>query len=181
MYNILSALFATSEQKIVNFLAANSGEEFTEKAISKATGVKKSAVNLALRRIIKLKIIERKKIGRNSLNKIAENNVIAKEIKVLQNILILFPLLEKLKTESQKIILFGSSAEGKNEKKSDFDLFIQTNSPAKVNKIILSSPLREKLQPVVKKPKDMLKINKNKPLLFQEIERGRVLWEKYEE
>jgi predicted nucleotidyltransferase len=181
MKSIQHTIFATSEQKIISFLADNSGKEFTEKEISKASKVKKSAVNLALHRLSANRLISKKTIGRSSLFKIEENNLFAKEIKILQSILTLSDLLEKLKPFSQRIILFGSSAEGRNTKESDIDLFVQTDSPEKVRKVILSSPLREKVQLIAKKPKEILKINKKKPLLFQEIDRGRVLWENYGE
>lgn len=181
MANLKKTLFATAGQKIISFLVDNAGNEFTEKDISKATGVKKSATNLALRKLAGKGLVDIKKVGRSSLCKIKENNFVAKEIKVLQNILILLPLLEKLKPVSQKIILFGSAARGENNKDSDVDLFVQTNNLDEVKKIIFSSNLREKLQFIVKAPKDMLKINKSKPLLFQEIKKGKIIWETYSE
>lgn len=181
MKNIKNTLFATSQQKIISFLAANPGEEFTEKDLSKTTGVKKSAVNLALRKLVENKLVNRKTVGRSSIYRIEESNLVAKEIKVLQSILTMSRLLDKLKPQSQKIILFGSAARGENNKDSDIDLFVQSNNPDQVKKIVFSSSLREKIQLIIKKPGDMLKINKDKPLIFQEIEKGRVLWENHEE
>lgn len=176
--NLPNKLFSTvSQQKILFFLAENVEAEFQEKEISARTGVRKSAVNLALRQLVEKKIIQKRKIGRSSLYVADVKNNIIREIKILQNIVTVEPLIGKLKEISQKIILFGSSSDGTNRKNSDIDLFILTNKFTEVLRIANNSSLAEKLQIIAKTPTEMLKINKKKPLLFQEIEKGRVLWE----
>lgn len=169
--------FTTAQQKILAFLGENTGEEFQEKEISKETGVKKSAVNLALRPLVNRKLINRRKIGRSSLYSADANNNLIREVKIILSILALEPLVEKLKSESIKIVLFGSLATGINKRNSDIDLFALTNNPKSVRKLINESAFAERIQLIAKTPVEMLKINKNKPLLFQEIEKGRVLWE----
>ena len=169
--------FITAQQKILAFLGENAGEEFQEKEISKKTGVKKSAVNLALRPLVKLNLINRRKIGRSSLYSADAGNNLIREIKIILNILALEPIVKKLKPESIRIVLFGSLATGTNAPNSDLDLFVLTNNPKNVRKIINESAFAERIQLIAKTPAEMLKINKSKPLLFQEIEKGKVLWE----
>lgn len=181
MKSLYKILFNNSQQKVLSFLVENIGEEYIEKDIVKHSGVKKSAVNLALHELSKEKIIKRKQIGRSSLYIADNKNNIIKEIKIFQNILEIEPLVEKLKTHSQKVTLFGSSAVGANTKESDVDLFVLTNKLSEVRKIISDSNITEKIQLIIKSPAEMLKINKKKPLLFQEIEKGRVLWEANED
>lgn len=170
-------LFMTSPQKVLLFLAENAGKEFQEKEIAEKTGVKKSAVNLALRELFGNKIIARRKIGRSSLYMADINNNVIKEIKVLRNIAHINPLIERLKKKSKKIVIFGSFADGTNREDSDIDLFILSEVPGAIRNIINNSEFAEKIQLVAKTQKEMIKINKNKPLLFQEIEKGKVLWE----
>ncbi|MFA6160027.1 MAG: nucleotidyltransferase domain-containing protein [Parcubacteria group bacterium] len=174
-------IFTTSQQKALVFLVENTGKEFQEKEIVKKTGVKKSAVNLALRKLSENKIIKCKKIGRTSLYQADSKNNLIREIKVLLNVSKLEPLINKLKSESIKIILFGSFANGTNKKDSDIDLFVLTNNINGVRKIINNSEIAERVQLIVKSPSEMIKINKNKPLLFQEIEKGKVMHEKNED
>ena len=170
-------LFATASQKVLAFLVENAGEEYQEKEIARKAGVKKSAVNLALRELSEDRIINRKKIGRSSLYSADVSNNFIREVKILQNVLMLDALVDKLKKESLKIILFGSFANGMNKKDSDIDLFVLTNGEREVRKEISNSDLAERIQLISKTPGEMLKINKKKPLLFQEIEKGKVLWE----
>lgn len=169
--------FTTAQQKILAFLGENAREEFQEKEISKETGVKKSAVNLALRPLVKLSLINRRKIGRSSLYSADANNNLIREIKIILSILALEPIVKKLKPESLRVVLFGSLATGTNTQNSDIDLFVLTNNPKNVRRIINDSAFAERIQLITKTPTEMLKINKNKPLLFREIEKGRVLWE----
>lgn len=90
------------------------------------------------------------------------------------------PIIENLKKHSQKIILFGSTSQGINTPKSDIDLFVQSNNPKEIRKIINDSNLRNKIQLIVKTPEEMLRINKEKPLFFEEIKKGKIICENYE-
>ncbi|MDD5464295.1 MAG: nucleotidyltransferase domain-containing protein [Candidatus Moranbacteria bacterium] len=177
MKRLYKLLFNTSQQKVLAFLAENAGDEYQEKEIVKHSGVKKSMVNLVLHELAEEKIIDRRQIGRSSLYSANRKSNIIKEVKILQNILEIESLVYDLKRESQKVVLFGSSANGTNTKESDIDLFVLTNKSAEIRKIISSSSLEEKIQLIIKSPAEMLKINKKKPLLFQEIEKGKILWE----
>lgn len=179
MNNLTQYIFSTAGQKVIEFLLVNADKQYTEKEISDSIKVKRSSINLALHRLSEEGIITRKKIGRTSLYGADADNVIIKELKVLQNLLLIYPLIEELKLESQKIILFGSNAKGSNTAESDIDIFVQTNNIKKVREIVNSSLLKDKIQLIVKTPEEMLIINNQKPLFFQEIEKGKLIWENY--
>ena len=123
---------STTTQRILAYLAIHSAEEFTEKEISRRTGVKKSATNLALRNLVRTDLISRRKIGRSSLFKADISENLIREIKVLITKEKLSPLVKKLKKTSKKIALFGSAAAGTNTKDSDIDLLILSPSFAKM-------------------------------------------------
>ena len=151
-----------------------------EKEISRRTGVKKSATNLALRNLARADLITRRKIGRSSLFKADISEHLTREIKVLSTTEKISSLIKKLKKTSEKIVLFGSAAAGTNTKDSDIDLFVLTSHSKLARSIVNDSPLAEKIQLICKTPAEMIKINKQKPLVFSEIEKGRILWEKNE-
>ena len=148
-----------------------------EKEVVKATKVSKSAVNEALKELAKDKLILQEKKGRMSFYSVDLNDPIIRRLKSTENVSLLKPLVEQLKKVSQKIILFGSFAEGTNIEESDIDLFISSNQPENAQRIVQKSPLAEKIQPVVKKPAEFINLDKKKPLFYQEIERGIILWE----
>jgi len=176
MSKLSKLLFSTSHQKILSFLVEDFAE-YTEKEIARNTDVKKSAVNLALRELVFCGLIQKRKIGRTALLRVDFKNNLVKEIKILKNILETQSLVEKLKKESLRIVLFGSFASGLNSRESDIDLFVLSNNEKAIRRIINGSEFADRVQLISKTPSELLKINKNKPLLFHEIEKGKVLWE----
>lgn len=177
MNQIKKYLTVTSHQKVLSFLLNHPSCSYMEKEIVKATKISKTAVNEALKELARDKLILQEKKGRMSFCSIDLSDPVIRRLKSTENVSLLKPLVEQLRKVSQKIILFGSFAEGTNIEKSDIDLFILSEQPESVQRIIQKSPLVEKIQPVTKKPSEFIGLDKKKPLFYQEIERGIILWE----
>jgi predicted nucleotidyltransferase len=177
MNTIKKYLTVTSHQKVLSFLLNHPSRSYMEKEIVMATKVSKSAVNEALKELAKDKLVLQEKKGRMSFYSVDLNDPIIRRLKSTENVSLLKPLIEQLKKNSQKIILFGSFADGTNVEDSDIDLFILSDQPDSVQKVIQKSPLAEKIQPAIKKPSEFIGLDKKKPLFYQEIERGVILWE----
>lgn len=109
--------------------------------------------------------------------KASSDDITIKYLKILQNLLTIRPFIEKLKKKSQKIILYGSAAKGENLTESDIDLFIMSRLPDEVEKLMYKSKLREKIQCVVNTPTNYVKMKKNNPAFYSEVEKGILLWE----
>ncbi|MBU4346046.1 MAG: nucleotidyltransferase domain-containing protein [Candidatus Omnitrophica bacterium] len=114
---------------------------------------------------------------------IDESNPYLREFKVLSNLLLIEPLVEKLKRLSHKIILFGSWAEGADTEDSDIDLFIISSEKEKVlsvvNKFSYSAKLyNRKIQPIISRPEELLKKGKEERVFLEQVEKGKVLWER---
>lgn len=146
-------LFFTNCQKILSFLIRNPDKEYFDREVSKLTGASRAGTNFALREL-------------------AEKGLI------LQNIVFLHPLIEKLKKLSLRIVFYGSAAKGENTTESDIDVFILTRTPDEVEKIIFKDKLREKIQYVTHTPNDFIKSKKRNPTFYKEVEKGIVLWQK---
>ena len=99
------------------------------------------------------------------------------------NLLLIEPLVERLKKLSQKIVLFGSWAEGDDSEDSDIDLFIISSEKEKVlfvvNKFSYSAkPCNRKIQPVISRPEELLKKDRKNKVFLEQVEKGKVLWER---
>ena len=99
------------------------------------------------------------------------------------NLLLIEPLVERLKKLSQKIVLFGSWAEGDDSEDSDIDLFIISSEKEKVlfvvNKFSYSAKLyNRKIQPVISRPEELLKKDRKNKVFLEQVEKGKVLWER---
>lgn len=169
--------FSTNCQKILSFLALNLDKEFFDREISKLTGVSPAGANFALRELSKEGLILRERRGRMYFYKAPSNDILLKYLKILQNIILLRPLIEKIKKISIKIILYGSSAKGENTIESDIDTFIMTRNPGEVKRIIFKDKLREKIKYVIQTPNDFIKSKKGNLAFYKEVESGIVLWQ----
>ena len=170
-------LFFSNCQKILSFLIRNPDKEYFDREVSKLTGVSRAGTNFALRDLAKAGLILREKRGKMYFYKASSANIIIKYIKILQNITFLFPLIEKLKKSSLRIVLYGSAAKGENTDESDIDIFIMSRDPDKVEKVIFRDKLREKIQYVIRTPNDFIKSKKMNSIFYKEVEKGIVLWE----
>lgn len=170
-------IFFTNAQKILSFLIQNPDKEYFDRQISKLTGVSKAGANFALRDLAKEGLLVREKKGRMYFYKALSNIPGIRYLKILQNIISLNHLIEKLKRYSLKIILYGSAAKGENTSDSDIDVFIMTRDIEEVREIIFKDKLRERMQYVVHTPNDFIKSRKNSPVFYREVEKGIVLWE----
>lgn len=170
-------LFFTNCQKILSFLIRNPDKEYFDREVSKLTGVSRAGTNFALRELAEKGLILREKRGRMYFYKAPSNDILIKYLKILQNIVFLHPLIEKLKKLSLRIVFYGSAAKGENTTESDIDVFILTRTPDEVGKIIFKDKLREKIQYVAHTPNDFIKSKKRNPTFYKEVEKGIVLWQ----
>ena len=171
----------TSHQQILTFLVLNPERSFFDKEIRQATKLSAGATNKALRELSQEDLIQREKKGRMYFYSIDLNNPLIKQFKILLNIILIYPLIERLKEINRRIILFGSSAEGTNTSESDIDIFFLTNEVEAVKEIISTDKLRQKIQPVIKTPTLLVELETKDKLFYEQIERGLILWEQKDE
>ena len=111
-------------------------------------------------------------------NKLNLKHPLIKQYRRFLNILYLYPVLEEFKKEAKKIILFGSYFEGTNTEDSDIDVFLITDSPvSKIQRIVNKFNLDDKLKPVIRSSVEYLRLKKEEPVFFEEINRGVVYYE----
>ena len=183
MNHLLSFLIKTNTQKVFDFLTLNQGREFIEKEIQKGTMVSKPGVNLVLKELVKIGIVCKNKKGRMYFYKVDFKSSLVKQWKILRNVAFLIPLIEDLvKSDAQKIILFGSWARGENTPDSDIDLFILTNvSKESTETILRKISIKEKIQLITCNPVSFSEMEKNDPVFFEEINCGLILFQRTNE
>ena len=105
------------------------------------------------------------------------------EFKKLVNLLLLEPLVEGLQKIANRIVLYGSCAQGTDTSQSDFDLFVVTNNKEYAANIISGFRLPKgfenlRIQPVIKTPIELLQAAESEKAVIEEVERGIILWKK---
>lgn len=168
---------ATNYLKILSFLVKNPGKEFLGSQIQKATSTSRAGVYIALRDLIKQKLVLKSQKGKFLIYSVAHDEPIIRQFKVLRNILLLRPVIERLKPISKKIILYGSAGRGEDDLNSDIDLFILSKEPQTTKEILSSIKIKRKIQAVVKSPSELADSKEKEKVFYEEIDRGITLWE----
>ncbi|MCK5240969.1 nucleotidyltransferase domain-containing protein [bacterium] len=169
---------ATNPQKVLDFIIREPIKQFTANEIQAGTKISKAGINTTLRKLADEKLIIREKKAKIYLYSVkTTNQPLIKQLKVMQNLLILQPLVNKLKTVCEKIILYGSCARGEDTSASDIDLLIISNALDDAGKIAGRIGLKKKVQLVFKSPLAFVEMEKKDREYFEELSRGLVLWE----
>lgn len=167
----------TAHLRILTFLVDHTDRQYFEKEIRDATKLSAGTTNKVLRELAALDYVRREKKGWMSFYEADLGSPVVRQFKILLNVVTLNPLLQKLKTMCQKVILFGSMSQGNNIEGSDIDLFVLTNSAKAAAETVAKSGLSQEVQLITKTPIELAAIKKNDPVFFDEIDRGIVLWE----
>ena len=177
--DIQNIFISTAPQKVLEFLVLNSDKEFYDSEIFRELEtLSRSAVNKSLRALFSQGLIHRHQKGNITLNKLNTYNPEVKYYKLIVNIKNAKKILEPARGNISKAILFGSCASGENDSRSDIDLFIICDDTKKVkNKIHYS----EKLQLIAKENTEAFVFKKENEEFWNQIEKGIVLWDKFEE
>lgn len=162
--------------QILTFLARNPDKQFYIREIAKIMNKSVGGTHKTLKSLKDMDFIGENKSGKNIYYQINQMNPSIKNFKIFMTINELTSLVNKLKDISEKIILFGSCANGEDTSDSDIDILVLTNEKEKINKKILNAKVNRKIQAVVVNTGDLMKIKEKDKGFYQEINKGITLW-----
>lgn len=177
---VLDIFSATNSLKILSFLVENPGKEFLGSEIQKATLLSRAGIYVALRELIRQKLVIKAQKGKFIIYSVAYNNPVIKQFKVLKNIIFLQNIVLKLKPLSKKIVLYGSVSRGEDDTRSDIDLFILSKNPEFAKAVLSSVRIKRKIQSVIKSPTEFIEFKEKEKIFYDEVNRGITLWEEAE-
>lgn len=156
------------------FLAYHPETEFYDREVSAKSGLSRSAANYALRRLTSQGWISAEKKGRMVFYRASLENPVIRQIKVADTVIRLQPDIARLAPLAERITLYGSAAEGRDRPDSDIDLMVVSNRPEEARKA--AAGLSRNRQVLVHDPVSWAGLAKQRPVFFNEVERGIVLW-----
>ena len=176
-------LISTNSQKVLSLLAKFSDQDFYEREISRRLGISSGSANRALNDLFSAGVITRRREGKMLFYSIDTPDAAIIALKKIINILLIEPLLEKLKKLSSRIVLYGSCALGTDTYKSDIDLFVVAKRKQEVSNIINDFKFPKgyegiQIQSIIKTPIELLNGRQSEQAFMEEVEHGVVLWEK---
>jgi predicted nucleotidyltransferase len=170
--------YLTNAQKTLNFLVRDPAKCFLAREIKAAARISKPGVNAALQSLIEEKLVRREKRGHVYFYQVnLASGYIIKQLKILQNLILIRPLINKLKSECKIIILYGSCARGEDTPESDIDLFVVSTSIDQMKGIAKTVKPKIKVQIVARTPLAYVEMEKKDSEFHAEVLRGLILWE----
>lgn len=176
----LDALFfSTPQQKIMRLLLSESTTVFTTRTISsKLKGVRgiggTEGLNKILDELETIGLVDY--VDNHRAVRLRDDNPVVQHLKVFTAVCDLENLRDLAAPISAKAVLFGSRAIGKARSDSDYDIFVVSDMPEEVKKLIAHHPLRKSIELVVWTPEMYQEIETTDPGLLRKLEKGIVLW-----
>jgi len=168
---------------VLSLLAKFSDQEFYERQVARRLGISYGSANRALNELYSTGAVSRRHEGKMYFYSINSTNVVIADFKKIVNQMLIEPLVEKLKKQSNRIILYGSCALGTDTSESDLDLFIVSKSKEGVSNVIRDFKFPKgyegiHIQAVIKTPIELLEGGDSDRAFMEEVDRGILLWEK---
>jgi len=154
-------------------------QEYHEREVIRKTGVSKGSANKILRILADSDLLVRERRGRMVFYRLNLKEPAVRQFKVLSNIYTLKKVLHQLRGHTRRIVLFGSCSQGTDVKESDIDMLILTSEKSKARETIseFNRKNERKIASIIVDANEFVKLKREDKPLFENIERGIVLWE----
>ncbi|MGE0615119.1 MAG: hypothetical protein AB7P04_05735 [Bacteriovoracia bacterium] len=174
-----SIFFVTPEQRLLRFLVSESTSSFTPRVLSsKLKGVRGLGGADGISRILKLlqEVGMVSFVNNNQAVMCQNDSVYIRALKTFSALCDLEGLQLQLEPLSTKGVLYGSRANGTSRTDSNYDLFIVTDTPDEVTRIVEGHPLGKRLGLETMTLDDYLQIESKQPEFAKKLAKGIVMW-----
>ncbi len=170
-----------SELKVLDYLSlSREGEGFISQ-IARNIGLSKGEVSKSVKLLKQCGFVQSKMSGRNMVCSVNRHSPVIIRLRITFNLLQVVPKVDVLRKHAEKIVLFGSCAQGTDTLDSDIDILIIARDKEKISKMtrLVKSPRR--VQWVIKTPQEYVVLINREKVFSEEIDSGIVLYEANDE
>ena len=171
----IDKLLGTSHARVYRYLAKNLGVSFMEAEIVSATGVGRSAVNVAVRDLAKSGFIDCESRGRTRFYSADPADQVVRQFKIWETALLLKPVVDQLRPMARRVVLFGSAAKGLDTAGSDLDLFIVASNRKSVRAVLNHALDGRQIQAVIVSEQELAVLKREDPTFFTQVQQGLIL------
>lgn len=169
-----------SELKILDHLTASTEGKGFISQIARDIGISKGEVSKAVKVLKGCGLVDSEQNGRNMVCRVDRRLPVFARLRIAFNLMEIIPKTAGLQKCADKIVLFGSCAQGTDTAQSDIDLLVVTRDKAKADKVVRAIKLSRPVQWVIKTPQEYVVMNSKEKVFVGEINQGIVLWEAHE-
>jgi predicted nucleotidyltransferase len=179
MNYIKDIIFNKNPMLVLSYLTKNPNKDNMVTYIAKELSLSVGSVHAILKKFESLGIADSRHIGSSIIYEVDKNSPLIKSFRIFDNLLELKELVDKLKSYTRKIILFGSCSRGEDTSDSDIDLLIIADEPDKdiVMDLIDECTGTREIKPVIVDEIEFMEMEKSDTVFFNEVIKGIELWE----
>jgi predicted nucleotidyltransferase len=172
--------YTAATLRVLEYIASDPAGSHHVREVAKRAGVSVGAASNTLRSLHGQRLLKVEERGGSKFYSIDLANAAAREFKILFNVLKLEEMVETLMEHSDRVVLFGSCAEGRDEKDSDIDLYILAQDKVDVKEVLrrFEKKIVRSLSPIIVDANEQVRLRKGDKPLFDQISRGKVLWQR---
>ncbi len=170
--------------RVFSFFSQHPSDEFHLQELVRRVDLSLRPTHEITRKMEQEDILQSRRMGNLKIFHLNADNPVAKQLRIVEVIVALSPLLERIKPICDRIVLFGSCADGTFTPDSDVDLFVITKNKEKVISIINGLTVGEQELPiniVAESYQGVVHMKKKNDVLWGRIERGINLYEAHDE
>ena len=171
-------LYNRNPLNILSYLGKNRFDDFLYGAkIADDIGINQGGTSIILKEFHKMGIIQKHGVGKTLVYSVNKKHPVLKMFRVFENIVEINGLVENIKEQCKKIILFGSCSTGDDTAESDIDLFVLTIEDAgNIRKKILKYKTERQIKSIVINQLELIEMEKKDKVFMDEVKKGLILW-----
>lgn len=178
----MSINYSAATMAILDTLGRDPETRYHVRAVAERAGVSAGAASMILRALADSELLTVEQTGNMKFYQYNLSNPVARQFKVLFNTSRLNPLADMLKEVAEQLVVFGSVAEGTDVRDSDVDLFVLAENENIVRErlamFVRKHYYSQPLSPIIMDAAKFARLRREDPSLYQNILRGKVLWER---
>jgi len=164
---------------VLEFFLFDPLSEYYEREVAGKTNVSRGSAHKILVMLANIGFLTKKERGRMLMYRLNMRDPTVKQLKIAINTFALKKLVDDLKNCSRRIVLFGSCSQGTDTKDSDVDLLIVAIEKEPITKLLSDFNRKNgrKIAPIVVNMNEFIQLKKEDKPLYENMERGILLWE----
>ena len=172
--------YTAATLSILDTLSRDPDMSLYTREVAERSRISVGAASMILRVLEGSHMIDVEEKGGMKFYRINLLNPVAREFKVLFNVQRISRLVEPLKDHCDRIILFGSLADGTDGPESDVDLLVLTSEPRVAKDLlrVFQKRIDRHLSPIIVGAEGLARLRRDDKALFEQVYRGKTLWEK---
>jgi predicted nucleotidyltransferase len=165
---------------IIELLASDPLSSHYQREIAKKAGVSVGKTNQILKALEEEEVVLKARVGKVDLYRYNLQSPLARLLKILFSLYEIGGLIKNLRNKSNRIILYGSCAEGSDTKESDVDLLVVSDEKQGTERTIRNEArsIERTVSPIILTPLEFSGLKQKDSAFYEQVSRGMTLWEK---